>query len=163
MPTNQKKGSNMKAMSEFPAHLLLKGLELKKNLMTEGKTEEEIMTSLTEALKLKENRVKYFSAALGIAEANTDKLYRIRVLSFEEGETVPEKATKVEEVYYLPEFFAQNVVAAKPVTVKAGPAGRGGGKKDRPRGPKASPWGLSPEEIAAKKEASLRAAAAKTK
>ncbi len=29
----------MKAMSEFPAHLLLKGLELKKALITEGKTE----------------------------------------------------------------------------------------------------------------------------
>lgn len=152
----------MKAMSEFPAHLLLKGLELKKNLVTEGKTEEEMLASLGESLKLKENRLKYFMAALGVAEANSDKLYRIRVLSFEEGETIPEKATKIEEAYFIPEFFTQ-APAAKPITVKAGPAGRGGGKKDRPRGPKASPWGLSPEEIAAKKEASLKAAASKTK
>lgn len=152
----------MKAMSEFPAHLLLKGLELKKALVTEGKSEEEIMTSLAEALKLKENRVKYFGAALGVAEANTEKLYRVRVVSFDEGEKVPETATKIEEAYYLAEFFVATP-AAKPITVKASPAGRGGGKKDRPKGPKASPWGLSPEEIAAKKEASLRAAAAKTK
>ncbi len=153
----------MKAMSEFPVHLLKQGLAAKTALVAEGKTEEEITTSIGETLKLKENRLKYFMAALPIAETNTDKLYRIRVFTFSEGEKIPEKAVQIEELHYVPEFF-NPTPGAKPITVKPDPkAARSGGKKDRPKGPKSSPWGLSPEEIAAKKEASLRAAEAKSK
>lgn len=152
----------MKAMSEFPVHILTKGVEAKAALSAEGKSPEDISTSLGETFKFKDNRLKYFVAALDIAQANMEKLYRVRVVTFGEGEQIPEKATLVDEVYYIPEFFAL-APGPKPVTVKAAPAGRGGGKKDRPKGPKTSPWGLSPEEIAAKKEASAKAAAAKNK
>lgn len=153
----------MKAMSEFPVHILTKGVAAKAALVAEGKSEEEISTSLGETFKFKDNRLKYFIAALGIAETQLEKLYRIRIFSFEEGETIPEKAVQIEELYYSPEFF-NPTPGAKPITVKPDPkAARSGGKKDRPKGPKSSPWGLSPEEIAAKKEASLRAAEAKSK
>lgn len=152
----------MKAMSEFPVHTLTKGIAAKAALVAEGKSEEEISTSLGEMFKFKDNRLKYFMTALGIAETQLEKLYRIRIFSFEEGETIPEKAIKMEELYYIPEFF-NPTPGPKPITVKPDPKARSGGKKDRPKGPKASPWGLSPEEIAAKKEASLRAAEAKAK
>lgn len=148
----------MKAVSEFPAHILTKGIAAKAALLAEGKSEEEISTSLGETFKFKDNRLKYFIAALGVAEANTEKLYRVRLFTFNEGENIPEKATLIEEVYYIPEFF-QGLQPAKPIVTRAD--ARAGGKKDKPRGPKSSPWGMSPEEIEEKKAASARAAAAK--
>jgi hypothetical protein len=150
----------MKAMSEFPVHVLTKGLAVKAALTAEGKTEEEVSTTLGETFKFKDNRLKYFMTALSVAETNLEKLYRVRVFTFSEGEKIPEKAMQVEELHYVPEFF-NPTPGAKPVTEKPAPGARGGAKKNRPKGPKSSPWGLSPEEIAAKKEASLRAAAAK--
>lgn len=152
----------MKAMSEFPAHVLTKGLAAKAALVAEGKSEEEISTAIGEAFKFADNKLKYFLDATGVVADKTENLYRVRVVTFAEGETVPEGAVQLNEVYYIVDFFTGKT-GAKPVTVKAAPAGRGGGKKDQKKGPKSSPWGLSPEEIAAKKEASLRASAAKSK
>lgn len=139
----------MKAMGEFPVHILTKGIAAKTALAAEGKNEEEIATSIGETFKYSDNKLKYFMAALGVSEANQDKLYRVRVVSFAEGEKVPENAVQVEEAYYIPEFF-QNNPGAKPVLVKAAPVKRGG-KNDRKDKDKSSPWGLSPEEAAAKK------------
>lgn len=150
----------MKSVSEFPAHTLTKGLSAKAALVAEGKSEEEVATSLGETFKFKDNRLKYFMTALGIAEANTENLYRVRLFTFAEGETIPEKATLIEEIYYVPEFFGAKP-AEKREPVKTIPRG-GGGKKEN-KGPKSSPWGLSPEEIEAKKAASRNAAAAKAK
>ncbi len=151
----------MKAMGEFPAHILTKGIEARKALMAEGKTEEEVSTSISETFKYTEGKLKNFITAVSIVEPKTEKLYRVRIFSFNEGEKIPENAVKVEELHFVPEYFGE-VVAAKPVTEKVDRRSAGG-KKDRPRGPKPSPWGLSPEEIEAKKEASLRAQAAKAK
>lgn len=148
----------MRAVSEFAGHILVKGIAAKAALVAEGKSEEEIATSLGETFKFKDNRLKYFTLALGVAEANLENLYRVRAFTFEENETIPEKAVKIEEVYYVPEFFT-GPKPAKPVATKK--ESRGGGKKDRPKGPRPSPWGASPEEIAEKKAASLRSAAAK--
>lgn len=151
----------MKAMGEFPAHILTKGIEAKKALMADGKTEEEVSTSLSETFKYTEGKLKNFITAVTLVEPKTEKLYRVRIFSFNEGEKIPEAAVKFEELYFIPEYFGDAAPAAKPVTEKV--ARGGGGKKDRPRGPKPSPWGLSPEEIEAKKEASARAQAAKAK
>ena len=146
----------MKAVSEFAGHILTKGIAAKTALTAEGKSEEEITTSLGETFKFKDNRLKYYMAALGVAEANQEKLYRVRAFTYEEGETVPEIAVQVEEIYYVPEFFT-GPKPAKPVATKQEGRG-GGGKKDRPKGPKPSPWGMSPEEMAEKKKASQKAA-----
>lgn len=148
-------------MGEFPAHILVKGIEAKKALTAEGKTEEEISTSIGETFKFSDNKLKNFITAIGLAEAKTEGLYRVRIASFNEGEKIPDGAVKVEELHFITEFFGSKP-APKPVTEKVDRRG-GGGKKDRPKGPKSSPWGLSPEEIAAKKEASARAQAAKAK
>ncbi len=151
----------MRAMGEFPVHILTKGIEAKKALVAEGKTEEEISTSIGETFKYADNKLKNFLVAVGIVEPKTEKLYRVRIFAFNDGEKVPENAVKIEELHFVAEYFDDKVVAAAPVTEKVNRSA--GGKKDRPRGPKASPWGLSPEEINAKKEASLRAQAAKAK
>lgn len=150
----------MRAMGEFPGHILIKGIEAKKALVAEGKSEEEISTSIGETFKYSDNKLKNFLTAVGLVEAKTEGLYRVRISSFNEGEKIPDGSVKVDELHFTTEYFG-NKPAPKPVTEKVDR--RGGGKKDRPKGPKSSPWGLSPEEIEAKKEASARAAAAKAK
>ena len=151
----------MRAMGEFPVHILTKGIEAKKALMAEGKTEEEISAAIGETFKYSEGKLKNFITAVGIVEPKTEKLYRVRIFAFNEGEKVPENAVQVEELHFVAEYFGDKPTGAAPVTEKVSRSG--GAKKDRPRGPKPSPWGLSPEEINAKKEASLRAQAAKAK
>lgn len=150
----------MKAITEFPQHILEKGLQAKTALTTEGKTPEEIQQSLGESFKYEGDKLKCFANAIDVAGQNMEKLTRIRVINFSEGENIPPKATKLEEYYYVPEFATP---PGKPMTQKIAPGGgKGGAKKGARRdGPKSSPWGPSPEEIAAKKEASLKAAKAK--
>ena len=147
-------------MSEFPAHILEKGNTAREALIAEGKSEEEITEAIGEKFKFKENRLKYFMSAMTVAKESTlEKLFRIRVINYTETDTIPESAVQVEDVYFLAEENPFKPGSA-PVAKKAGKKG-GGGKKDRPRGPKPSPWGESPEEIALKKAASKKAAEAK--
>lgn len=150
----------MKIMSEFAAHVLTKGIAAKAALAAEGKSEEEISTSLGETFKFKDNRLKYFMTALDVAkESKLEKLYRVRVYTYSEGEEIPEDATQVDDIHFVAE---ENPLkpGTLPTVKKAGQ--RSGGKKDRPKGPRPSPWGESPEEAALKKAASLKAQAEKS-
>ncbi len=150
----------MKLMSEFLAHVLNKGATAKEALVAEGKSEEEIEASLGETFKFKENRLKYFVSAIDVAKESTlEKLYRIRIYSYDENDKIPEAAVQVDDVYFVPEENPAKR-GSLPVTAKPGQKGKGG-KKDRPKGPRPSPWGESPEEIALKKAASKKAAEAK--
>lgn len=145
----------MKSVTEFPTHKLLQGINARTTLAAEGKTPEEIQTAIGEAMKLEGDKLKFFVNAVEVASKNLEKLSRVLVVTFAEGENVPPKATKVEEHHYIPEF---QVEARKPITTKADPNAKGGrdnkGKKGgKGGGPKESPWGLSPEQKAAKKGA----------
>ena len=73
---------------------------------------------------------------------------RVVIVSFTEGETVGPKYLKVEEDYYLVDLIETRPVVQAAATDKRGGPRRGGGNK--PGGPKSSPWGMSPEEKAAK-------------
>ena len=147
-------------MSEFAAHILTKGNVAKAALAAEGKSEEEITTSLGETFKFKDNRLKYFMTALDVAqESKLEKLFRVRVYTYSEGEEVPETATQVDDIHFVPEENPSKP-GTLPTVKKAGERGKGG-KKDRPKGPRPSPWGESPEEAAQKKAASLKAQAEK--
>jgi hypothetical protein len=69
-------------------------------------------------------------------------------MSLNEGENAPSKSTKIEELHYVPEFHVEAKPAQQKDDRKGGKqrrGGKGGGDK------KSSPWGLSPEEKAAKK------------
>jgi hypothetical protein len=148
------KGQAMKSVTEFWNVTLIKGIKAKEALVASGKTPEEIQASIGETFKMEGDKLKHFTAAMDVAAQNLEKLQRVLVVSLAEGENAPQKATKVEEHYYIPDFIKEN----KPVedkNAKGGKGGRpgrggrgGGGRKD---GPKPSPWGLSPEEKAAKK------------
>jgi hypothetical protein len=134
----------MKAVTEFPSFTLTKAVQSKSNLVTEGKTPEEIQASIGESFKLEGDKLKYFMNAIDVANTHKENLKRVLVVSLNEGEATPAKAVKVDELYYIPEPL---VTARPPTDPKKG--GRGGHRKGGDR-PKSSPWGLSPEEKAAK-------------
>lgn len=137
----------MKAVTEFPGFVLTKALTTKTALAAEGKTPEEISASLGETFKLEGDKLKYFVNAIDVAGQNPKDLRRVMVVSLNEGEAAPAKATQVEEMYYIPEalVLAAAPKAADPKGGRPRRGGKGGGDK------KGSPWGLSPEEKAAKK------------
>ena len=80
--------------------------------------------------------------------------------TFAEGETVPAKYEKVEDTHYLVELL-ETTKAAATVYTKLGARATNSNGPRKAGGPKTSPWGASPEEIAAKKKSSSAAAAAK--
>lgn len=118
----------MKSITEFPAFTLRAALTTKTQLTTEGKSPEEITTAMGTTYKLEGDRLKHFMHALDVASNNADGLKRVLVMSLAEGETVPAKATKVEEAYYVPDIFVAFV--PKPPQQK-GRGGRGGKGGDR--------------------------------
>lgn len=154
----------MKAVTEFANYKLVQGLKAKTDLVAGGKTPEEIEAGLAEAFKLEGDKLKYFVNALEVASPNMEKLTRVVVMSLNEGEAAPAKATQIENMAYVPEYLAAPKPAAEKTAERGGRGGRGGGGGGRGGGgrgnaPKSSPWGLSPEEIEAKKQASKNAAA----
>ncbi len=153
----------MKSITEFSQPTLQKFLAAKATLTAEGKTAEEITTAIGETFKMEGDKLKFiFAAADLVVEQKTFR--RVLVASIAEGEAAPAKYTKVEDNYYLVETMDM----FKPMAAAAAPAGKGFGRGGGQRGggkasgaPKSSPWGASPEEIAAKKKASALAAQAK--
>lgn len=139
----------MKSITEFPSYILIKGLSAKDALAAAGKSPEEIQQSLGESFKFENEKLKHFVTAIDVASKNTQNLRRVLVLGFNEGETTPQKAIKVEEHYYLPEFLL--TMTAKPESNS-----RKGGRDKGKGGPKSSPWGLSPEEKAAKNKGPVK-------
>lgn len=139
----------MKSITEFWTHTLAKGLKAKEALVAAGKTAEEIAAGLGETFKYEGDKLKHFVNALEVAVANPEKLSRVLVVQYAEGEKAPAGAVQVEETHYVPDF--QKEAGAIKMT-KNDPKG-GGGKKgggDSKGKIKTSPWGLTPEEKAAK-------------
>jgi hypothetical protein len=151
----------MKAVTEFAFVTLSNALKAQAAMTAEGKTAEEIQQSLGQTYKMEGEKLTYFMNALDVAGKNSDSLKRVVVISLKEGENAPAKATKVDELHYVPEFYVMAAPKAAAPT-KGGPGGgRGGGNRGQGGGaPKSSPWGMSPEEIQAKKDKSIAAAKA---
>lgn len=152
----------MKFVTEFANITLKQALSAKNALAAEGKTPEEIQTSLGEKYKYEGEKLTHLTNALEVASQNTENLKRVLVVSLNEGEKAPAKAVQVEAFHYVPDF----VVVARPAQQESkdarggrGGKGRGGGGGKREE--KESPWGLSPEQKAEKKKAQAAAAAEK--
>jgi hypothetical protein len=137
----------MKSVTEFWSVNLNKGLKARTELTAGGKTPEEIQTAIGESFKMEGDRLKHFLNAMEVASQNPDKLAQVLVVTVAEGETAPPKAVKIEETHYIPVFMAE---ARKVNTEKFDRQAANKGKK-REGGVKTSPWGLTPEEKAAKK------------
>ncbi len=120
----------MKSVTEFPNHVLVKGVEAKAGLTTEGKTPEEIQASLSATFKYEGDRLKHFFNALDVAAQNSEGLLRVITVTLSEGEKAPIKSVQVEEFYYVPEFRS----VFNPHALKQDPKGGRGGKGGRPGG-----------------------------
>lgn len=145
----------MKSITEFAPPILQKVSTAKAALTAEGKTPEEISAAIGESFKYEGDKLKYVLAAADLIQGK-NSVRRVMVSTFAEGENVPSKYQKVEDTYYLIETMETTKID---MTAAAKGAGRGGPRK-RTDGPKSSPWGMSPEELAAKKKgnAALNAA-----
>jgi hypothetical protein len=132
----------MKSVTEFPSHLLTRGIEAKTALIAQGKTPEEVQASLGETFKLEGDRLKHFFNSLDIAEQNQG-LRRIVVVSLDEGEKAPPKAVAVEQHHYVPEYLAlaQPRQPDRNARGGRGGGGRGGGGGGGGRG---MSWGNPP-------------------
>ncbi len=148
----------MKSVTEFSKFVLVRGIEAKAALATEGKTPEEIQASLGETFKYEGEKLQYFINSLDVAEKNTD-ISRVVILRLSEDESSPSRGVKIDDLYYVPEGYVTYQPQQPAKDAKGGRGGRGGGRPggfgggNRNSGPKESPWGLSPEQKAAKKGA----------
>lgn len=138
----------MKSITEFAQPILKKVSTAKAALTAEGKTPEEISAAIGESFKYEGDKLKYVLAASDLIEGK-DSVRRVMVSTFAEGETVPTTYQKVDDTYYLIETLNTTKYVMTPATKP----GRGaGGPRKQSGGPKSSPWGMSPEELAAKKK-----------
>jgi len=136
----------MKSITEFQPSTLQKVLAAKNTLTAEGKTAEEISAAIGETFKYEGDKIKYALAAAELAKDKT-AIRRVLVASFAEGEKPAPNYQQVEDTYYMVETFNAKPAVIEKADTRGGPR-RGGGNK--PGGPKSSPWGMSPEEKAAK-------------
>ena len=143
----------MKSVTEFLIFKLLDGLKAKTELTTAGKTPEETLQALGEAFKMEGDKLKHFNNAVEVTSQNQEKLYRVLVVSLNEGETIPAQAVKMDEHYYIPEFQKEIKPVVSKADLKSNRGGKSGGKGGKP---KESPWGISPEELAAKKSSAAK-------
>jgi hypothetical protein len=137
----------MKSITEFQPATLLKVLATKNTLTAEGKTAEEISAAIGETFKYEGDKIKYALAAAELAKDKTS-IRRVLVATFAEGEKPAPNYQQVEDIYYMVEAFNSKPVVLEKVDARGGPR-RGGGNNNK-GGPKGSPWGMSPEEKAAK-------------
>lgn len=122
----------MRSVTEFANFTLNQGIKAKEGLAAEGKSAEEIQTSLGATFKLEGDKLKYFVNALEVASTNLDGLKRIRVVALAEGENAPPgKSQKIEDMTYLIE---PHVVARAPQPEGDGKDGKGKGRGGKGRG-----------------------------
>jgi hypothetical protein len=140
-----KKEVHMKSITEFQPTVLQKVLTTKNNLITEGKSAEEISAAIGEAFKYEGDKIKYALAAAELAKDKTS-VRRVLVATFAEGEKPAPNYQQVDDTYYMVELFNIKAVTSEKTETRGG-FRRGGNKSG---GPKSSPWGMSPEEKANK-------------
>lgn len=155
----------MKSVTEFANVTLRSGLQAKDAFAAEGKSPEEVQTSLGEKFKMEGDKLKHFWNSLEVAAAHPENLKRVLVWSVGEGENAPSKSVKVEEHHYAPEFHVDAKRAQPSKDEGKGKGGRGGrgggGRGGGGRGEKESPWGLSEEQKKEKKAQQAAGAAAR--
>jgi hypothetical protein len=139
----------MKAITEFPGFILSRAIQTKNALLAAGKTPEEVQAGLGEEFKFEGDKLNHFVKTLSVLAEKNENVRRVVVMTLAEGEATPARSTKIDDFYYVVDIPV--LTGSKPGE-KPAPKGRGGkGGKGQDRSQKESPWGLSPEEKAAKK------------
>ena len=143
----------MKAVTEFASFTINAAIKAKAALEAEGKSAEEVQASLGTTYKLEGEKLGYFMKALEVAANGPQNLKRVLVMKLNEGETAPAKSVSGEDgICYVAETLVEIRKEQPKRDERGGRGGRGGKGRGGDRGgkEKSSPWGLSPEEKAAK-------------
>lgn len=140
----------MKVVTEFASFTINAATKAKAALEAEGKSAEDVQTSLGTTYKLEGEKLAYFMKALEVAATGPQNLKRVLVMKLNEGEAAPPKSVAGEDGIC---FVAEAIVELRKEQPKRDERGGRGGKGrggDRGGKEKSSPWGMSPEEKAAK-------------
>ena len=142
----------MKAVTEFASFTLNQAIKTKAALSAEGKTPEEIQESIGQTFKCEGEKLGYLMNAIDVAGANTEGLKRVMVMSRLKVKS-PAKSEAGRRSFLHPRDACHGKPAAAASDKKGGHGGRGrdGGGKGKGK-EKEGKWGLSPEELAAKKK-----------
>lgn len=135
----------MKTITEFDVSRLKNAAQIQQELLTAGKTSEEMPQALGEALKLEGDSLNHLLNALAVTESSSKKLNelkRVIVLSLSEGEKAPSQTQQKGEHYYTLEYYPplrqKNASKNQPNEVRQGrdrdqKKGKRGEKRGKPR------------------------------
>jgi hypothetical protein len=104
----------MKTITEFPSMSLKTAAKAKQDLVTSGKTSEELPAALGEALKLEGTRLEFLVAILDIVGTKWTDLKRAIVYAPNEGEKAPVGLLQKGDHFYLVEYFPSLTQPGKP-------------------------------------------------
>jgi hypothetical protein len=143
----------MKTFTEFPGMNLKSAAKTRQDLITGGKTAEELPQALGEALKLEGNKLICLMNALELVDTKFENLKRVIVSIPNEGEKPPEGIFQKGEHFYLVEYYPS--LDKKPARDsqdqsgkgdRQGKRGKGGRGKRDDRGQKSARPGSSEKE-----------------
>ncbi|MEK6578154.1 MAG: hypothetical protein AABZ55_02915 [Bdellovibrionota bacterium] len=95
----------MKTITEFAAITLKAADKTRQELVTAGKTPEELPVAMGEALKLEGDKLKNLMSALDFVGKKIQDLKRVLVFSINEGEKVPPQSEQKDGVYFSAEYY----------------------------------------------------------
>jgi hypothetical protein len=104
----------MKTITEFPSMSLKNAAKTKQDLITSGKTPDELPAALGEALKVEGNRLEFLVAILDIVGTKLNDLKRAIVYAPNEGEKPPQGLLQKGDHFYLVEYFPSLAKPAQP-------------------------------------------------
>ncbi len=138
----------MKTITEFPGMSIRNAAKTKQDLITSGKTPEELPAALGEALKVEGPRLEFLVSVLDIVGTKFNDLKRAIVYAPNEGEKAPQGLLQKGDHFFLVEYFAslskpeqpshpadRNPRNGKRDGKKGGRDGRGGKQNNESRGP----------------------------
>jgi hypothetical protein len=107
----------MRTLTEFAAPTLKNAARLRQELVTAGKTPEELPAALGEALKIEGDKLTLIIQALEVVGEKVEDLKRVVVGTLAEGEKAPSGATDKDGKQFVIEYYP-------PVAAKGGKPGR---------------------------------------
>jgi hypothetical protein len=124
----------MKTLTEFPVMNLKNAIRTKQELVTSGKTAEELPQALGEVLKIEGDRLNWLINAVELVGTKQEDLKRVVVYGLNEGEKAPAHATQKGDQYYLVEYYPslnKNTGKGHPKSDHPGQENRKGKKRGR--------------------------------
>ena len=96
----------MKTLTEFPGMNLKSSAKTRQELISGGKSPDELSPAMGEALKIEGNKLTFLLTSLEIVGTQLENLKRVVVFALNEGEKAPEGVIQKGEHFYLVEYYS---------------------------------------------------------